>query len=72
MVSLDLFQRGDVYLDYPFEGMKFRFEKSTGRVFGRFYGHAEVELPHSDKFFHEAISAGVVITPEEYLGDSPA
>ena len=31
MVSLDLFQSGDVYLDYPFEEVKFRYEKKTGR-----------------------------------------
>jgi hypothetical protein len=67
MVSLDLFQRGDVYLDYPFEEMKFRFEKKTGRVFVRLYGKPEVEIPHSDAFFKEAVSAGTVISSEEYL-----
>jgi hypothetical protein len=69
MVSLDLFQRGDVYLDYRFEGMKFRFQKSTGQVFVRSGPNAEVEIPHSYPFFKEAISAGEVITREEYMAD---
>lgn len=67
MVSLELFQLGDVYLDYPFEEMKFRFEKQTRRVFVRLYGKAEVEIPHSDAHYKDAVSAGTVITREEYL-----
>lgn len=66
MVSLDLFLRGDVYLDYAFEDMRFRFEKATGRVFCRFENGPEVEVAHSDRLFHEAISAGREITREEY------
>jgi hypothetical protein len=67
MVSLDFFQRGDVYLDYPFEEMKFRFEKATGQVFVRLYGKPEVEIPHSDAHYKEAVSAGTAITREEYF-----
>ena len=67
MVSLDIFQQGDVYLDYPFEEMKVRFEKSTGRVFARFYDKPEYQVEHSSRLFHEAISAGTVITREDYF-----
>jgi hypothetical protein len=72
VVSLQLFRFGDVYLDYPFEGMKFRFDKATGRVFTRFYGQPEVEIAQSDVHFREAVSAGTVITKDEYLSDESA
>jgi len=69
MVSLELFRLGDVYLEYRFEGMKFRFDKATSRVFVRFYGQPEVEIEQSDVHFREAISAGTVITKDQYLSD---
>lgn len=69
MALLDLFQAGDVYLDYPFEELKFRFVKEGGKVFCRFYGKPEVEIDHTDEHFREAMSAGKVITPDEYFGD---
>jgi hypothetical protein len=69
MVSLDLFQQGDVYLDYPFEDMKFRYNKATSQVFVRSSGGPEVEIDHSDAFFKEAISSGTVISREEYFAN---
>jgi hypothetical protein len=70
MVALDLFQKGDVFLDYRFEGMKFRFEHATKKVFVRYYGKPEVEIDHTDEHYREAISAGAVITPEQYDSDA--
>ena len=67
MVALELFQQGDVYVDYKFEDMKFRFEKDTGKVFVRLDGGQEVEIEQSHPHFREAISAGKVITKEQYL-----
>ncbi|HOI75538.1 MAG TPA: hypothetical protein PLO63_15440 [Syntrophales bacterium] len=69
MVLLDAFRQGDVYLDYPFEDVKFRYEKQTGKVFRRFYGQAEEEVSHSSNLYHDAISAGKQITREEYFRD---
>jgi hypothetical protein len=31
----EAFRAGDVYIDYPYEDVKFRFEKETGKVWGR-------------------------------------
>lgn len=67
---LELFQRGDVYLAYPFEDMRFRYEKSTDRIFSRYLNDKEVEVPHSDRLFNDAISAGKVISRDEYSSDS--
>jgi hypothetical protein len=64
---LDAFRKGDVYLDFPYESAKFRYEKRTGRVFRRFYGKAEVEIPSDSKLYHEAILAGTQITRDEYF-----
>ncbi len=69
MVSLEAFQAGDVYIDFPYEDVKFRFEKKTGKVFGRFYGEPEHEVPPSSELYHDAISAGKLITREEYYKD---
>ena len=69
MVSLEEFQKGDVYLDLPYEDAKFRYEKATGKVFRRFYGQAEKEISPSSILFHDAISAGKLITQDEYLSD---
>jgi hypothetical protein len=67
MVRLEVFQQGhDVYLDYPFEDVMFRWEHKTRKVFGKFYGEAEVEVDYTSNLFHEAISAGEQITAEKY------
>ncbi len=72
MVKLELFRKGDVYIDYPFEDMKFRFDKASNKVFVRCYGKKEVEIDQSNEHFNEAIQAGKVITKEQYLSDDPA
>lgn len=69
MVKLELFQKGDVYIDYPFEDRKFRFEKATKKVFVRCYGKKEVEIDQSNEHFNEAIQSGEVITPDQYATD---
>jgi hypothetical protein len=69
MSTLELFQKGDVFLDYPYEEIKFRFDKATNKVFARRYGKPEVEIKHSNSHFNEAISAGRVITQAQYFAD---
>ena len=66
---LDVFLKGDVYIDYPFEDVKFRCMKQAGRVFCRFYGKAEHEIEPSSNLYHEAISTGMQITRDEYFRD---
>lgn len=38
MVMMDAFLKGDVYIDFPYEKAKFRFEKDTLKVYQRWYG----------------------------------
>jgi hypothetical protein len=68
-VLLDAFQKGDVYIDFPPEDVKFRYEKKTGKVFRRFYGQPEVETDRSSNLFRDAISSGTQISPDEYHHD---
>lgn len=65
----EAFAKGDVYLDYAFEGVKFRWEKQTLKVFRRFYGKPETEISHTSNMYHDAISAGRLITRDEYFQD---
>ncbi len=69
MVLMDVFMKGDVYIDYPPEDVKFRFEHATRKVYRRFYGEPEDEIPHNSNLYHEAISAGKQITREDYYSD---
>ena len=69
MVMMDAFLKGDVYIVFPYEEAKFRFEKDTRKVYRRFYGQPEVEIPPSSNLYNEAISAGEQITREDYFRD---
>ena len=69
MVSMDAFLKGDVYIDYPYEDAKFRFDKLSGKVFRRFYGQPEKEIEPSSALYNDAISAGDTITREDYFRD---
>jgi hypothetical protein len=68
-ISNDAFRRGDVYIDYPFEDVRFRFEKATGKVYRRFYGCAEDEVRPDSDLYHQAILSGREITRDEYDAD---
>ena len=68
-VTTAAFLKGDVYLDYPYEDAKFRFEKATNKIYRRFYGEPEMEIPESSNLYNEAISGGWQITVEDYFRD---
>ena len=68
-IASEAFQKGDVYIDFPYEEAMFRFERATGKVYRRFYGEtAEVEVDHASKLFAEACIAGQQTSAEEYFG----
>ena len=48
-VPLELFQKGDVYIDFPYEDLMYRYEFATRKLFCKFYGRqeAEIALPFS-------------------------
>jgi hypothetical protein len=66
-MRLKIFQEvHDVYIDYPFEDVMFRWDHQTHRVFRKFYGEQEVEIAASSALFHDAISAGDQISADLY------
>ncbi|MCA2967635.1 MAG: hypothetical protein INH43_03880 [Acidobacteriaceae bacterium] len=56
----------DVYVDYGFENVLFRWVQRTGRVFRMFYegGEWEVELPN--RLWDDAVRFGRRTTSERY------
>jgi hypothetical protein len=69
VVSLEAFGKGDVYIDYPFEDAKFRYEKQTNQVYRRFYGESEAEIRWDSDLYKQAILSGKQITRDEYYAD---
>lgn len=69
MVPMTAFQQGDVYIDYPFEDARFRYEHATSRVFRRFKNHEEVEVGYANDLFRDAMRSGTQIDREQYFND---
>jgi hypothetical protein len=67
------FRAGDLYLEYGFEEVLFRYEKETARFFRKFYNEShEHEVPHDSDLLSEAICSGVLTTAERYFtGGAP-
>ncbi len=63
------FRLGDVYIDYPFEDVKFHYVFNSGKIFRKFYGEPETETSSSSKLFDDARMAGKLISKADY--DSP-
>ena len=68
-VTTKAFIEGDVYIDYPYERVKFRYVRATNTVYQRWYGKSESEIPHDSELYNESHSGGWAITREEYYRD---
>jgi hypothetical protein len=69
MVMMDAFLAGDVHIDFLYESAEFRYKQATGQIFLQFFAQAEREIPSSTDLYHQAISAGTLITRDEYPRD---
>jgi hypothetical protein len=66
------FAVGDVYIDFPYEEVFFRFEKATGKVFRKFYGESgEIEIPRDNKLYSEGRIAGSQVSAICYANGRP-
>ena len=67
------FRTGDLYIEYGFEDVLFRYEKKSGRFFRKYYRDTvESELPHDNKMLCDAELSGVLTTKERYTsGGAP-
>lgn len=68
-INLDVFRKsGDVYIDYDFEEVMFRWDAATGNIFRKFYGSDEeiVPIDRSNRLFNDALSHGEEIDFDTY------
>ena len=66
-IPLEYFRYRDVFIDYPFEDVLFRYEHGSRRFFRKFYGESnEKEVPHDNRLLNEAISSGDEIDATNY------
>ncbi len=72
-IPTSAFRAGDLYIEYLFEDVLFRWEKESRRVFCKFYSDTrEHERPHDNKLFCDARLSGVLTTAERYFsGGAP-
>lgn len=57
----------DIYIDYPFEQVMFRWDSYNKKIFRKFYGERqELEVSHDNKLWNDATCDGTEITKEYY------
>jgi hypothetical protein len=66
-VGNERFRQGDVFIDYAFEDVMFRYDAGSRRFFRRFYGEAkEDEVPHDNRLLNDAIRFGTETEASSY------
>lgn len=63
-VPTEAFRKGEVFIDYPFEDVAFRY--THGKAFAKPYGKPERPIPNDHEMYNQAILSGQQITAEEY------
>ncbi len=64
----EAFASRDIYLDYDFEAVTYRWDHRTALIYVRFYGTAECPEPvaYHNRLFNDALRFGREINREEY------
>ena len=66
-IANERFRDGDVYIDYAFEDVMFRYEHASKRFFRKFYGDAQEQaVPFDNALLNEAIRGGVEVDAQRY------
>lgn len=62
------FQDRDVFVDYPFEEVMFRWDHQAELIYRCFYGEGEwpEPLPHDNRLFNDALLYGDEIDRQQY------
>ena len=65
----ELFSRQDVYIDYPFEGVMYRWDHKAEKIYVKFYGEKEKSepVPYDNRLFNDALLSGQEIPIEVYM-----
>lgn len=63
------FRESDIFIDYPFEEVMFRWECNLEKIYRKFYGSdEEIEsIPHDNNLYNEALRFGDEITYDKYI-----
>jgi hypothetical protein len=63
-----LFLENDVFIDYSFEEVMYRWDHNSKKIYVKFYGNAETSkpVPHDNRLFNDAILYGEQISLEQY------
>lgn len=63
--------KNDVFVDYPYEQVKFRWDCRESKIFKRFYGMQEIKepVPHDNRLYNEALMWGQEIDQQSYNSD---
>ncbi|MNF41444.1 hypothetical protein D3C76_618170 [compost metagenome] len=62
------FVNEDIFVDYPYEEVTYRWDHLSKQAFVRFYGNEESSqpVPHDNRLFNEALRFGEEITRQDY------
>jgi hypothetical protein len=63
----------DVYIDYPFEEVMFRWHRDSKSVFRKFYGKVEETGPveNSNRLYRDALLSGDEVSRDVYVTGKP-
>lgn len=69
MSKAQLTHERDVYIEYDYEQVMFRWDAACQKIYRKFYGKDEYPIPiqHSNTLFHDALSFGSEITKDRYF-----
>jgi nucleoid-associated protein YejK len=71
-ISKDQLGPRDVFVDYDYEDVMFRYEAATGRFFRKFYGKPEeTEVPHDNELLNSALRFGEETDAKTYQNGKP-
>ena len=71
-VANERFRQGDVFIDYDFEDVLFRYDAGSRRFFRKFYGESkESEVPHDNRLLNDAIRFGNETEAMSYHSGKP-
>ncbi|MDO6454573.1 hypothetical protein Q8W30_09650 [Neptunomonas phycophila] len=64
-----LFTEKDVYIDYSFEEVMYRWDQEAEKIYVKFYGEREKAdpIPHDNRLFNDALLSGQEISKEQYI-----
>jgi hypothetical protein len=68
----ELFRGRDVFIDYDFEEVMFRYESATRRFFRKFYDESKEDVvPYDNRLLNDAILGGTEIDVKTYQDGKP-